>query len=155
MKEYKENVSVESKGSASQRIIELLNSSNGVASCPMLKGDPLKIWLTDNGVMNSGFEDFVCEWQIFDAIVDKARELGGVMYRGDSAAQNGAKIGSDELPIDTIDAFISVNYYGNKVGNSTLRRSTYYAAILAWAGICKNKRSKGQGGFIELTDEWR
>ena len=96
----------------------------------MLKGAPLDIWVSSSGegIENSGFTSLVCEWHILEAIVNKANELGGVMYRGDVASQSGAKIGSEELPLDTIDAFISVNFYGGSVGSSTLRRSTYYAA---------------------------
>jgi len=140
---------------ASEIIKQLLVDNNGRAYCKMLKGSPLEIWLTQDGVCNSGFPQLICEWDIFDAIVEKAKELGGRMYRGDSASQNGAKIGSDELPLDTIDSFISINFYGNKIGNSTLRRSTYYSAILAWAGICTNMRSNAQGGYIILRPEWR
>nr|MCR4661188.1 hypothetical protein [Clostridia bacterium] len=139
----------------SQRIIELLNARGGKAECPMLKGEPITIWLSDDGVKNSGFANLICEWHIFDAIVDKACELGGKMYRGDSAAQNGKKIGSKELPLDTIDSFISIEFYGNNIGNTTTRRSTYYAAILAWAGVCQNYRSEGQGGYIVLNPDWR
>ena len=117
---------------------------------PMLKGEPLDIWLSSsgNGIENSGYSKLVCEWHILEAIVKKANELGGTMYRGDSAAQNGAKIGSSELPLDTIDSFISLEFYGSSIGSSTIRRSTYYAAILAWAGIVENHRSKGKGGYI-------
>ena len=53
------------------------------SECHMLKGEPLTIWLTSDGVKKSWFANFVCEWDIFDTIVDKARELGGTMYRGD------------------------------------------------------------------------
>ncbi len=154
MDEYKENLDSDGKGLASQRIIGLLNSFGGTAECKMLRGEPLKIWLTEDGVRNSGFPDLVCRWEVFDAIVAKAKELGGKMYRGDGAAQSGAKIGSKQLPLDTIDAFISVNFYGKSEGESTLRRSTYYAAILAWASICDNKRSDGVGGYIELLPRW-
>ena len=87
--------------------------------------------------------------------LNKANELGGTMYRGDSAAQNGAKIGSDKLPLDTIDAFISLEFYGANIGNTTTRRSTYYSAILAWAGIVDNYRSKGKGGYIVVKPEFR
>ena len=155
MSEYVENVSLNNVGKASQRIIEKFSECGGVSLCDMIKGDPLKIWLTADGVKNSGFPQLVCEWAILDAIVDKAKELGGRMYRGDSAAQNGAKIGSEALPLDTIDSFISIKYYGKKEGESTLRRSTYYAAILAWAGICKNYRSNGMGGYIELNPQYK
>ena len=53
----------------------------------MLKGEPLEMWLVDDGVEQSGYVDFICEWKIFDAIVSKTRELGGIMYKGDAASQ--------------------------------------------------------------------
>ena len=154
MVQYKDNVSGDGKGPASKKIISLLSKLGGSAACSMLRGNPMKIWLTDDGVANSGYPGLICEWAVFDAIVEKAKELGGKMYRGDSAAQNGAKIGSPELPLDTIDSFISIEFYGNQIGKTTLRRSTYYSAILAWAGICTNNRSDGIGGYIRLLPDW-
>lgn len=129
----------------------------GKAKMPMLKGEPLDIWVSSSGegIENSGYSSLVCEWHILEAIVKKANELGGIMYRGDSAAHNGAKIGSAELPLDTIDAFISLEFYGKNIGDTTLRRSTYYSAILAWAGIVENHRSKGKGGFIVVKPEYK
>ena len=134
----------------SEIIKRKLNAEHGEAYCPMLKNGSQKIWLTKDGVVPSGFQNLVCEWRIFDAIVEKAKELGGKMYRGDGAAQRGEKIGSDDFPIDTIDAFIGLKFYGARIGGSTTRRSTYYAAILAWAGICFNYRSDGIGGYIVI-----
>ena len=135
---------------ASERIRRKLQDQGGKANCPMLRGEPIEILLNENGVLPMSFAGFVCEWEVFDAIVEKARELGGKMYRGDLAAQSGARIGSEDLPLDSIDGFISLNFYGGEIGSSTMRRSTYYAAILAWAGICDNCRSDGRGGFIQL-----
>ena len=155
MKDFTINVNSTGKGLASQRIIQKLNNLGGKTNCPMLRGADIVIWLTENGVANSGFENLVCEWEVFDSIVEKATELGGRMYRGDGAAQSGAKVGSKELPLDTIDAYISIKYYDGEIGKSTTRRSTYYAAILAWAGICANYRSDGNGGYIILNPEWR
>lgn len=143
------------KGLVSQALIEKLKKCGGSAECSMLKGDPIRIWLTEDGVANSAYTLLTCTWQIFEAIVAKAKELGGIMFRGDVASQNGARIGSEELPLDTIDSFISLKFYGSNIGDTTLRRSTYYAAILAWAGICNNMRSKGQGGYIMLLPEWK
>lgn len=154
MDEFETKIPLEGLGKASERIAGLLSSFGGKAKCKMLRGEPLTIWLTKEGVRNSGFPDLVCEWHVFDAIVEKARELGGKMYRGDGGAQAGAKIGSPRLPLDTIDSFISLNFYGKKVGESTLRRSTYYSAILSWAGVCMNHRSDGKGGYIELITTW-
>lgn len=129
----------------------------GAAKMPMLKGAPLDIWVLSSGegIGNSGFSALICEWDILDAIVKKANELGGRMYRGDTAAQSGAKIGSSEFPLNTIDAFIALEFYNGRVGESTTRRSTYYAAILAWAGIVENHRSTGQGGYITVKPEFR
>lgn len=158
----KENIDMEVLTQSKQDgIIKVIQDKflkcGGSAKMPMLKGEPLDIWVssTGNGIENSGFPALVCEWQILEAIVNKANELGGMMYRGDSAAQKGSKIGSDDFPLDTIDAFISVEFYGKRVGEITLRRSTYYAAILAWAGIVENHRSKGNGGYIVVKPEYR
>jgi len=162
IKEKKENVDM---GFFDQKnetgIIKVIQDKflecGGVSKMPMLKGNPLDIWVASsgNGVENSGFPALVCEWHILEAIVKKANELGGIMYRGDAAAQKGAKIGSAELPLDTIEAFISIEFYGGSLGTSTTRRSTYYAAILAWAGIVENHRSKGNGGYISVNPQFR
>ena len=129
----------------------------GKSKMAMLKGDPLDIWVdpSGKGIVNSGYKDFICEWHILEAIVKKANELGGIMYKGDAAAQRGERIGSPEFPLDTIDAYIALKYYGGCEGSVTTRRSTYYASILAWAGIVENHRSKGQGGYIVVKQEFR
>ena len=145
-----ETIEVNNTGKPSDIIKRKLNEMHGEALCSMLKGEPQKIWMTGEGVVFSGYPDLVCKWEILDDIYDKAKALGGKMYRGDSAAQNGKKIGSFEFPLDTIDAYIGVKYYGAQIGKTTTRRSTYYAAVLAWAGVCRNYRSDGEilGGYI-------
>ena len=60
------------------------------------------------------------------------------MHLGANAAQKGERIDSDNFPVDTIDGFISVEFYGKKLDDKTLRRSTYYAYILDWAGFVTN-----------------
>ena len=72
------------------------------------------------------------------------------MYLGAGAAQQGQKIGSDSFPVDTIDGFISIEFYGKSVGDKTLRRSTYYAAILDWAGFATNHR----GGYLTVNKKY-
>lgn len=135
---------------------EKIIAHGGKSLMPVLKGNPVPFYLspTNDGLISEGLPKVVLEWHIFDAIVKKAISLGGKIYRGDSAAQNGAKIGSDELSLDTIDGFISMHFYGAQVGNTTLRRSTYYAGILDWAGIAVNHRSQGHGGFITINPEY-
>lgn len=158
----KENVDMEiltnSKETGIVKVIQdKLIACGGISKMAMLKGEPLDIWVssTGKGIENSGFSSLICEWQILEAIVNKANELGGIMYRGDTAAQGGAQIGSDEFSVDTIDAFIAMQFYGGSIGATTVRRSTYYAAILAWAGIVENHRSKGEGGYIVVKPEFR
>ena len=128
----------------------------GQALMPVLKGEPVPFWIssTKGGLESKGLRGVVLEWRIFDAIVKKAISLGGKIYRGDSAAQSGATIGSDDLPLDTIDGFISTEFYGARIGDTTLRRSTYYSGILDWAGIAVNHRSQGRGGFITINHEF-
>ena len=129
----------------------------GKASMPALRGDPIAIRLSPSGdgIESAGLKNFVFKWGEFSAIVKKANELGGMMYRGDSAAHSGERIGSEKLSLDTIDGFISTHFFGAKVGDTTLRRSTYYAGILSWAGIVTNHRSEGKGGYITVNEPFK
>lgn len=139
-----------------QTLQDKIIACGGQALMPVLKGEPVPFWLspTKGGLESKGLRSVVLEWRIFDAIVQKAISLGGKMYRGDSAAHSGATIGSDDLPLDTIDGFISTEFYGAHIGDTTLRRSTYYSGILDWAGIAVNHRSQGRGGFITINPEY-
>ncbi len=147
-------LNVSNSGLPSDHLKALLNKHGGRAEVAMLRGEALQIWMTSDGIANSGLPGLVCEWHIFDAIVTKAQELGGQMYRGDAQSQQGKRIGDATFHLDTIDAYISVNFYGHALGSTTLRRSTYYAAILAWANIASNHRSSGAGGYIKLLPPW-
>lgn len=157
-----EKVSIENLSSTTIYSKTIQHLQNRIIECggeslmPVLKGSPVPFHLSSgkDGVESDGLRGVVLKWEIFDAIVKKAISLGGKMYRGDSAAQNGARIGSDELSLDTIDGFISTEFYGAKVGDTTLRRSTYYSGILAWANIVENHRSQGRGGFITVNSEF-
>lgn len=136
---------------------EKIFECGGKALMPVLKGNPVPFWLspTQQGFETAGLKNFIFKWEVFDAIVKKANELGGKMYRGDGAAQGGERIGSKELPISTIDGFIATKFYGAKIGDTTLRRSTYFSGILAWAGIVTNHRSTGSGGFITVNPNFK
>jgi len=135
---------------------ENLSASGGKSQMAMLRGDDVAIWFSSDkrGIIAEGLKSVTLEWEVFDAIIEKAVTLGGKMFRGDSAAHNGKRIGSDELPLDTIDAFVATTFFGAREGDSTLRRSTYYAGVLAWAGIVDNCRSHGEGGYILVKPEY-
>lgn len=139
-----------------KRLKDKIVECGGKALMPVLRGEPVPFWLssTNKGFESAGLKGFVFEFKVFDAIVKKAISLGGKMYRGDAAAHNGAKIGSEDLPVSTIDGFISTEFYGSKIGSSTMRRSTYFSGILAWAGIVTVHRSQGKGSFITVNNEF-
>lgn len=154
------NVSMDNFSDNNSKVVRRLQTCiiecGGEALMPVLKGDPVPFRLSADrtGLESDGLRGVVLKWEIFDAIVKKAASLGGKMYRGDSAAQNGARIGSEALSLDTIDGYISTKYYGARIGDTTLRRSTYYSGILAWAGIVVNHRSEGRGGYITVKPEF-
>ena len=139
-----------------KRLKEKIVECGGKSLMPVLKGEPVPFWLssTQTGFESAGLKGFIFEFKVFDAIVKKAISLGGKMYRGDVAAQSGAKIGSEDLPITTIDGYISTEFYGSKIGSSTMRRSTYFSGILAWAGIATVHRSQGNGSYITINNNY-
>lgn len=128
-------------------MLDKLERDGGKSQTKMLKGKVMNLWLakTGDGIKNDHFY-LNCEFKILYAIYEKALSFGGKMYLGSSAAHSGRRIGCEEFPVDTIDGFISLEFYGKKIGGTTRRRSTYYAAILAWAGFVTNN----WGGYITV-----
>lgn len=139
----------ESDGPITKILKQKFNECGGKTYIPMLKGEDKLFWATEEGLYNNGFKGYLCRWEDFDLITKKLEELGGKMYRGDSAAQRGYHLGSKELPLDTMDGFIALNIHRDTIGRPITRRSTYYAVVLDWAGIVKNRRgTNGRGGYI-------
>lgn len=132
-------------------MIEKLERDGGKSQYKMLKGGIMNLWLSENcnGIINDHFS-INCTFEVLYAIYEMAISLGGKMYFGASAAQKGLKIGSNEFPVDTIDAFVAMEFYGKTVGEKTTRRSTYYAAILDWAGFVTNH----WGGYLTVKQEY-
>ena len=129
-------------------MLNKLIRDGGKSQYRMLRGGIMNLWLSKNGdgIENDHYS-LNCEFKILYAIYEKAISLGGEMHLGANAAQNGERIGNDDFPVDTIDGFISVEFYGKKIGDKTLRRSTYYASILDWAGFITNH----WGGYITVN----
>lgn len=129
-----------------------ISDHGGTSYVKMLRGEDMEIFLSfdGRGIIAERFPALVMEWEVFDAIIAKANELGGVMLRGDGLAQKGLKVGSEDFPLSTMDAFLSIEFFNGSIGKSTTRRSTYFAAVLAWAGIVENDRATGHGGFIKV-----
>lgn len=132
-------------------MLNKLERDGGKSQYRMIKGGIMNLWLSKNGdgIKNDHYS-INCEFKILYAIYEKAISLGGEMYLGANVAQKGQRIGSDDFSVDTIDGFISIEFYGKKIGDTTLRRSTYYASILAWAGFVTNH----WGGYISVNREY-
>lgn len=143
------------------RIVKVLQTKieecEGESVMPVLKGEPIAFWEspTGLGLEVEQLKNYIIEWKELAAIVKKANELGGKMYRGDQLAQHaGAKLG-EEIPFDCMEGFIARELLGTPIGSSVTRRSTYYAGILAWAGIVQIHRSTGKGSYITVNLEYR
>ena len=132
-------------------ILEKFKQNNGRGYFKMMNDKIMELWISADGkgVENSQYK-CVCDFVSLYAVYEKAIELGGKMYLGAKAAQDGKKIGSSDLSIDTIDAFVSMEFDGKDIGDTTTRRSTYYSAILDWAGFV----SKCRGGFIVVRPQY-
>lgn len=130
-------------------LIEKLEHCGGEAYVPMLrKGYFMHIRLSENknSIAKLGKFRFKCTFQNLYAVYEKIIALGGIMDLGAKAANDGCLIGSKELPVDTMAAFIAMTVYGKKIGDKTPRLSSYYSQLLDWAGVA----TKHWGGFITV-----
>ena len=57
------------------------------------------------------------------------------------------KLGSNDLPFDSVEGYIAANTYHAQKGDSCLRMISTVAAILEWTGLCINGY-----GYIELIE---
>lgn len=135
-----------------ERIIKNKFYPNKISEMEMLRGKKIEIELVESGVIAKSLPKFVMKWEMFEAILNKAKDNGGIMFKGDSAAQGGYLLGSPELSLETIDGLIAYEFLNIKPGTKITRRSTYFAGVLNWANLAKNCRNKGEGGYIELVN---
>lgn len=75
-------------------------------------------------------------WAVFTETVVLLRSKGGRAFRGD--AMN-SRLGSPELPLDSVEGHIAYVVYGKQLGETVFRRITPIACILFWAGICRHE----------------
>ncbi|MFD3156751.1 hypothetical protein ACFIJ5_07815 [Haloimpatiens sp. FM7330] len=124
-----------------KKIKEKLNECGGRISVPLFRGKPCEIWYDDNGkgvvspkipVPNH------LTWEVFDAAVEIVMKNGGKAEKG--KAQSGAKLGSDNLPLDSVEGYIASKVHGVEEGKSAYGPGFVVCAILDWAGVCKNER---------------
>lgn len=126
-------------------IKERLNQSGGIATIPLSKGDTFQIYYEDygNGILATNLpHNRTLTWKAFDCAVSLLKKSGGKAPKGNAMK---GKLGSKDLPLDSIEGYVAFYAYGAKKGDSCLRMISSLSAILEWSGICKNGY-----GYLEL-----
>ena len=127
-----------------------LNKAGGHARIPMISaGKVMDIWYDSDG---AGLK---CDkipvpnqltWGVFIAAYSIAAAQEGTLYKGYARA---GKLGSDKLPIDSLEGYIAHTVHGVEEGKSAFSPGFAIAAILDWAGIFINER----GSMIKLVSK--
>ena len=129
-----------------KRIKTKLNDSGGITSIPLYSGDLCEIGFDPNGkglVSNKIPVPNQLLWEVFDAAVEVVIQNGGKAMKG--KARSGAKLGSDDLPLDSVEGYIAHKVHGAELGETAFGPGFVIAAILDWAEICHNER-----GFLSI-----
>lgn len=123
------------------KIKEKLNFNGGRTSIPLYSGDLCDIGFDPNGKGLVSPKIPVPNhliWAVFEAAVEVVIQKGGKAVKG--KARSGAKLGSDDLPLDSVEGYIAHKVHGAQIGETAFGPGFVIAAILDWAGICRNER---------------
>lgn len=123
------------------KIKEKLNACGGRTTIRLLQGDWCDIWFDANGkglVSPKIPPANQLVWEAFDAAVEVVINNGGKAVKG--KARSGAKLGSDDLPLDSVEGYIAHKVHGVQVGKTAFGPGFVIAAVLDWAEICNNER---------------
>ena len=129
-----------------RKIKEKLNESGGRAFVPLYNGDLCEVGFDPNGKGLVSPKIPVPNhliWEVFEAAVEVVLQNGGKVMKG--KARSGAKLGSDDLPLDSLEGYIAHKVHGVEVGKTAFGPGFVVAAILDWAEVCNNER-----GFITI-----
>lgn len=122
-------------------IKEKMNANNGKATIRLYQGDSCNIWFDENGkgLVSSKIPPAnQLIWETFDAAVEVALNNGGKAVKG--KARSGAKLGSNDLPLDSVEGYIAHKVHGVQEGETAFGPGFVICAVLDWSGICKNER---------------
>ncbi|MBC3803322.1 DUF2089 family protein [Acetobacterium fimetarium] len=123
------------------RIKEKLNEHSGEAFIPLFQRDLCKIAYDPNGkglISPKIPPANQLSWKAFDAAVEVVVQNGGKAKKGN--AQSGGKLGSDKLPLDSVEGYIAHKVHGVEIGMTAFGPGFVICAVLDWAGICRNER---------------
>lgn len=122
-------------------IKEKLNDNNGRAIIRLYQGDSCAIWFDEKGkglVSPKIPPANQLVWEVFDAAVEVVLSNGSKAVKG--KARSGAKLGSDDLPLNSVEGYIAHKVHGVKEGETAFGPGFVICAVLDWADICKNER---------------
>jgi len=132
------------------RIKEKLNACGGRTTIQLLQGDNCEIWFDSNGkglVSPKIPPANQLTWEAFDAAVEVVINNRGKAAKGN--ARSGAKLGSNELPLNSVEGYIAHKVHGVQIGESAFGPGFVISAVLDWAGICRNER-----GFLSIIPDF-
>lgn len=124
-----------------KKIKEKLNTTGGRASIPLYSGDLCEIGFDPNGKGLVSPKIPVPNhliWEVFNAAVEVVIQNGGKAMKG--KARSGAKLGSDDLPLESVEGYIAHKVHGAQIGETAFGPGFVIAAVLDWAEICNNER---------------
>ncbi|MFP7442921.1 DUF2089 family protein [Bacillus infantis] len=132
------------------RIKEKLNACGGRTTIKLLQGDPCEIWFNDSGkglISPKIPPANQLVWEAFEAAVEVVIQNGGKAVKG--KARSGAKLGSDDLSLNSVEGYIAHKVHGVEEGETAFGPGFVIAAVLDWADICKNER-----GYLSINPEF-
>ena len=133
-----------------KKIKTKLNEVHGHTSIPLYSGDLCEIGFDPNGKGLVSTKIPVPNqliWEVFDAAVEVVIKNGGKAMKG--KARSGAKLGSDGLPLDSVEGYIAYKVHGAQIGDTAFGPGFVIAAILDWAEICHNDR-----GYLTINQNF-
>lgn len=133
-----------------RKIKEKLNSCNGRTTISLFQGDNCEIWYDSNGKGLVSPKIPLANqltWEAFDAAVEVVIKNGGKAVKG--KARSGAKVGSDNLSLDSVEGYIAYKVHGAQEGETAFGPGFVICAVLDWAGVCNNER-----GYLSVNKEF-
>lgn len=118
-----------------------LNAEGGRAYIPLYSADLCEIGfdISGKGLVSPKIPPVnQLIWEAFDAAVEVVINNGGKAMKG--KARSGAKLGSNDLPLDSVEGYIAHKVHGAQIGETAFGPGFVIAAVLDWAGICHNER---------------
>ncbi len=93
--------------------------------------------IEDQGIIvdNLPESEALLPWEVFTETIQLLESKGGKARKGSSTA----KLGSEKLPLDSIEGHIAYKVFNKQEGDTILRRISPITGILRWARMVENK----------------